>query len=158
MLNEYVAEIDNSLQTLIDQAHKALPIACQVRICQGDADIDEDFICLEVKILEDKSHDCAIMTQEGHKVNEIFDLTFSSNYLLLLSSSAEGISLDQVNAGNAEEGFSLMGYLNNSQGKRGMIKVLTMAQTLGLQDCFKMTSEWTTCYIRPIQKISTAIK
>lgn len=98
-----------------------------------------------------------IVSFQNKNANEIFDLSFANNYLILIS-FAKNISIDQVNSDDYKSDFAIVGYLSN-QEKNNVVetpKALVMVNYAKLRKYLK--KEWTVCYVRPIEKITTFLR
>lgn len=118
---------------------------------------DESYTVLELKESKGEGNEDQTLNYQNKNTNEIFDLSYANNYLVLISFSKD-VDLNQINKDDYKNGFSIVGYLS-SQDKVNVQetpKVLTMANDIKLKKCIK--KEWIVCYVRPIDKITTFIR
>jgi len=118
---------------------------------------DESYTTLELRESKGDGNEDQVINYQSRNTNDIFDLSYANNYLILISFSKD-VALDKINYDDYKNGFSIVGYLS-TQDKANVQetpKALTMVNDIKLKKFLK--KDWTVCYVRPIEKITTFIR
>jgi len=118
---------------------------------------DDSYTVIELRESKGDDNEDQVLNYHNKNTNEIFDMKFANNYLILISFSKD-VAIDQINKDDYKNGFSIVGYLS-TQDKSNISetpKALTIVNDLKIKKFLK--KEWTVCYVRPIEKITTFIR
>jgi len=126
-----------------------------MKVCNKIGELDDDYTMIELK--ESKEADQQVVSFQNKNVNEVFDLSFANNYLVLISFSKE-VDLDRVNKDDYKSGFSIVGYMSSSEKAniQEAPKAATIINYANMRRFLK--KDWNVCYVRPIEKITTYIR
>lgn len=157
-MNECLYNVRSSLESLAEQKAKKKFIKCQIKIFKKDQLEEDDWTIFELREFQDNEHQgIPNLVYPQKNKNEIFDLSFANNYLVLISFSKD-FTMGQVNNTDCNKELSIVGFLsskektNLSEGP----KVETFVNYSRIEQYFK--KEWITCYLRPIEKIITSLR
>jgi len=128
-----------------------------MRVCNKIGEMDDDYTMVELKESKGDDEDQQMISFQNKNVNEVFDLNFANNYLVLISFSKE-VDLDKVNRDDYRNGFSIVGYMSSSEKAniQEVPKASTIINYANMRRFLK--KEWNVCYVRPIEKITTYIR
>ena len=158
MMNEYVSSIRSNLESLSREGSEVKSIECQMRLCEEIQGQEDGCVTLEIKKPRDHEKNNQIVSLQNKNSSEIFDLSFVSHYLVLISSSKR-IHLSDINNPDYKSEFSFVGYLDNqdnTNSTRGSVRIMLVTDQQRLKRYLR--DEWSTCYIKPIEKITTFMR
>lgn len=156
-MNEYIANIKSSLQPIVRQSSNTKSVRCMMRIHNTSGNEEDDYTIIELKESKSKDDNDQILSFQNKNINEVFDLSFANNYLILITST-KTIVKEQINGDDYKKGFAFVGYIS-SEGKSNIMetpKAFIIANYPKLKKYLK--SEWASCYVRPIEKITTFLR
>ena len=157
-MNEFISSINNSMGAVVKDKTGSKSIRCMMRIHNKGSEDAEDYTVLELKESKNtEDDDDQILTHQSKNSNEIFNLAFANNYLVLISTSKTNTT-EQINNNDFKSGFSMVGFMNN-EGKAGALetpKAFVMTESDKLKRFLK--KDWISCYVRPIEKITTYLR
>lgn len=119
---------------------------------------ENDYTVVELKESKSSEGEDQIINLRNQNVNEIFDLSFANNYLILISYS-ENVVLEDINKEDYYNNkFSFVGYITSKEKSNVLEipKALIMTNYNKLKRYLK--KDWTSCYVRPIEKITTFLR
>ncbi len=118
---------------------------------------DEDFTVIELKESKGGDNEDQFVNYQNKTTNEIFNISFANNYLVLITSSKD-VDITHINKSDYKNGFAIVGYLSTQEKTNAneTPKSLTVLDSSRLKRYLK--KEWTSCYVRPIEKITTFIR
>ena len=127
-----------------------------MKVCNKIGELDDDYTMIELK--ESKEDDQQVVSFQNKNVNEVFDLSFANNYLVLISFSKE-VDLDRVNKDDYKTGFSIVGYMSSTDKKANIQEVPKAHTIINYANMRRfLKKDWNVCYVRPIEKITTYIR
>ena len=158
MMNEFVSSVRSNLESISREGSETKSIECQMRLCEEIQGQEDGYATLEVKKPRDHEKSNQIVSLQNKNSSEIFDLSFVSHYLVLISSNKR-THLSDINKSDYKNEFSFVGYLDNqdnTNSTRGSVRIMVATDQQRLKRYLK--KEWSTCYIKPIEKITTFIR
>lgn len=157
LMKEYISSINASLATMKRQKGNSKYVRCLMRVCQKIGELDDDYTMVELKESKGDEKDEQMISFQNKNVNEVFDLSFANNYLVLISFSKE-VDLDKINKDDYRNGFSIVGYIS-SKDKANVQEVPKASTIINFSNMRRfLKKEWNVCYVRPIEKITTYIR
>ena len=152
MLNEYISKITSSLEYLVKNRKKAKHIKCQMRLNIAE---NEDIIFVDLRRISKEETLIITKSTEG---NEIFDINYANNYMILISPN-QNLELSKVNNGSIKKSeFCIVGYLSANDNIKAQESSRVQIHLDQKKVPSNMRNEWIDCYIYPIEKITTFMR
>ena len=154
ILNEFISIIQGSLESLIKNRKKSKYVKCLMKLNVIE---NENIIFVDLK--RKSNEEDSLIIKKNVEGNEIFDISFANNYMILISAN-EILDLSKVNNGLIKKAdFCLVGYMNANDDNfkfRDSSRVQIHLDPKKVP--INMKNDWTDCYIYPIEKITTFLR
>lgn len=159
MINECVSHIKNGLEGLLkDKPNKVKSVSHQYRIRIQTDNPADNFVILELfRPNDQENNNKRTPSKESTSSNSIETQTFPNHSLLLISSS-EDVSMDQVNKEDSLNNFTIVGFLSHKETTNIYESTKILAVINGLRLKQRLKTGWVDCYIQHIDKISTFLR
>lgn len=132
--------------------NKVKPVCHPYRVrIQVDNPAD-NFVVLELFKPNDQDNNKKTPSKEPIEIQ-----AFPNNSLVLISSS-ENVSMDQVNKEDSLNNFTIVGFISHKETTNIFESTKILAVINGLRLKQKLKTGWVDCYIQHIEKISTFLR
>ena len=153
ILNEFISIIQGSLESLIKNRKKSKYVKCLMKLNIIE---NEDIIFVDLK--RKSNEEDSLIIKKNVEGNEIFDINFANNYMILISAN-EILDLSKVNNGLVKKvDFCFVGYINANDNLKFHDSSRVQIHLDPKKVPMNMKNDWTDCYIYPIEKITTFLR
>lgn len=154
MLNEYLSSVHASIKSSINEKTDSKIVSYKIAIDNDDQTEEDGFISLDLK--RASQHGKTSPAGFKFQMSETTDFSDANNYLVLISSSRD-VKLDLVNNSQPDGRFAIVGYLTSDSklGSEDFQRISIAKQFLTPRIS---QQDWTFCYIRLIDKVTTFVR